>query len=81
MKASASKFHTMLRTAGRSTALAVTLTWLTGCAAHQPLRFSPKNVSRIQYNPRNCTQMPDGKFLCKDVVFTVAAVNVAPPAR
>ena len=81
MKASASKSHSMLRTAGLSTALAIALTWLTGCAAHQPLRFSPKNVSHIQYNPRNCTEMQDGRFLCKDVVFTVAAVDVAPPAK
>jgi hypothetical protein len=71
----------MFRTAGLSAALAVTLIWLTGCAAQKPLHFAPKSISRIQYNPRNCTQMPDGKFLCKDVVFTVAAVDVAPPAK
>jgi hypothetical protein len=77
MKASASKSHAMLRTAGLSAVLAIAVTWLTGCAARQPFHFSPKSVSRIQYDPRSCTQMPDGKFLCRDVVFTVTAVDVA----
>jgi hypothetical protein len=81
MKAPASYTHTLLRRAGLSAALAVTLFLVTGCAVQKPLRFAPKSISRIQYDPHHCTQMPDGKFLCKDVVFTVAAVDVAPPAN
>ena len=51
---------------------------LTACAVQKPFRFAPKSISRISYNPRNCSQMPDGTFRCRDVIFTVTAVEVPP---
>lgn len=56
-------------------AAALSLT-LTACAVQKPFRFAPRNVSRITYDPKNCVEMPNGKFKCKDVIFTVAAVEV-----
>ena len=51
--------------------------FLNACAVQQPFRFHPKSVTRVTYDPRNCTQLPDGKFKCKDVIFTVATVEPA----
>jgi predicted small lipoprotein YifL len=65
----------MTRTAGILSLLTL-LFALTGCAVQKPLRFTPKSISRIQYDPRSCTQTPDGRFRCKDVVFTVNSVAV-----
>jgi hypothetical protein len=70
-----------LKLAGQITACTVLLLTLIGCAAQKPLRFAPKNISRIQYDPQSCRQMPDGKFRCSDVVFTVTAINVGPAAE
>jgi hypothetical protein len=49
----------------------------TGCAEHAPLRFAPKGITRVSYNPRNCEELPDGRFKCKEVIFTTAMVDVS----
>lgn len=41
----------------------------------KPFRFHANSITRITYDPNNCSQLPDGKFKCKDVIFTVAAVE------
>ncbi|MBZ5531425.1 MAG: hypothetical protein LAO20_08335 [Acidobacteriia bacterium] len=79
MKASRISFLATLRRTGLHMAFAMGLLILTGCAAQKPLRFAPKSVSKVSYDPRNCTELPDGKFRCKDVVFTVSAVQVPRP--
>jgi hypothetical protein len=81
MKAPANFIHAALKTAASITACTLFLLMLSGCAAQKPLRFAPRNISRIQYDPHSCTQMPDGKFRCKDVVFTVTAVKVGPAVQ
>ena len=57
------------------TAAAAFLT-LTACAVQRPFRFAPKSISRIVYDPKNCLQLPDGTFKCRDVIFTVTTVEV-----
>jgi hypothetical protein len=59
-----------------SMAVAAVLLALTACAVQKPFRFAPKSISRISYNPKNCSQMPDGTFRCRDVIFTVTAVEI-----
>jgi hypothetical protein len=61
-----------------STAAAAVLLALTACAVQKPFRFAPKSISRISYNPKNCSQMMDGTFRCRDVIFTVTAVEIPP---
>ena len=63
------------RTGVAMTVAAAFLT-LTACAVQRPFRFTPKSISRIVYDPRNCSQMLDGKFKCRDVIFTVTTVEV-----
>jgi hypothetical protein len=41
----------------------------------KPFRFTAKSITRISYDPAHCSQLPDGRFQCKDVVFTVATVQ------
>ena len=48
---------------------------LNACAAQKAFRFLPRSITRINYDPNRCTQLPDGRFKCKDVVFTVATVD------
>ena len=49
---------------------------LSACAIQKPMyRFRVNSISKISYDPRNCTEMPDGKFKCKDVVFTVKSIE------
>jgi hypothetical protein len=48
---------------------------LNGCAAQKPFQFHANSITRISYNPKNCTELPNGKFRCKDVIFHVAAVE------
>jgi hypothetical protein len=81
MKARVLTLSSGLRTAGLITTCTALLLMLTGCAAERSFRFAPQNVSRIQYDPRSCAQLPDGRFLCKQVVFTVAAVDVGHGAK
>ena len=59
--------------------LPLTILFLNACATmERPFRFHANSITKISYDPKNCTQMPDGKFKCKDVIFTVAAVEPAP---
>jgi hypothetical protein len=55
--------------------IAVLAMFLSGCAAKTAYRFSSKAVTQISYNPKNCIETISGKFKCKDVVFTVAAIE------
>ena len=49
---------------------------MSACAFQQPMyRFRVNSISKISYDPRNCVEMPDGKFKCKDVVFTVKSIE------
>jgi len=50
---------------------------LSGCALHKPFLFHPSSVTRVTYDPKTCTEMPDGRFKCRDVVFTVSTVEPA----
>jgi hypothetical protein len=53
--------------------------FMTACAIPRPMyRFHANSVSRISYDPKNCVAMPDGRFKCKDVLFTV---NVIEPVK
>jgi len=61
-------------------AVAAVLLALTACAVQKPFRFAPKSIRRISYDPRNCSQMLDGTFRCRDVIFTVTTVEI-PPQR
>jgi PBP1b-binding outer membrane lipoprotein LpoB len=56
-------------------ALAVLAMFLSGCAGKTAYRFSSKSVTNISYNPKNCTETFNGKFKCRDVVFTVATIE------
>ncbi len=80
MEASA---RTRQKTLGRGSfplAVAAALLMLTACAVQKPFHFhfAPRNISKISYNPKNCVEMPDGTFKCKDVIFTVGAVDIPP---
>jgi hypothetical protein len=49
---------------------------MSACVMQQPMyRFRAASVSRISYDPKNCVEMPDGRFKCKDVVFTVQSIE------
>jgi hypothetical protein len=56
-----------------------TLLFLTGCAAQHSYRFVPRSITRISYDPKQCVELPDGKYRCKDVVFTVSAIEPLKP--
>ena len=58
--------------------VAIAFLTLTGCAVQKPFHFAPKSISRIVYDPKNCSQMLDGTFKCRDVIFTVNLVEVPP---
>jgi hypothetical protein len=46
-----------------------------GCATKRTYHFTAKSVTRISYDPAKCTELPDGRFKCKDVVFTVSSIE------
>ncbi len=48
---------------------------LSGCAAKTAYKFSAKSVTQINYNPKNCAETFNGKFKCKEVIFTVATIE------
>ena len=53
---------------------------LGACAGMQKMyRFHPSSITKISYDPRSCMQLPDGRYLCKNVVFTVASIDAATP--
>ena len=58
-------------------AVTVVVFILDGCAIQRPFHFRPASVTRVTYDPNHCSEMPDGKFKCKDVVFTVSTVEPA----
>ncbi|HEX2328386.1 MAG TPA: hypothetical protein VHN74_06665 [Candidatus Angelobacter sp.] len=45
-----------------------------GAAATRGYTFHANNITRVSYDPKLCTQLPDGAFRCKNVVFTVNAI-------
>jgi hypothetical protein len=57
-------------------AVAATFLTLTACAVQKPFRFSPRSISRISYDPGSCSQMMNGTFKCRDVIFTVTTVEI-----
>ncbi len=65
------------KTANRMLCLAIAAMAMfqSGCAGKALYRFSAKSVTNISYNPKNCTETLNGKFKCKDVVFTVATIE------
>lgn len=65
------------KTANQKLYLALVLMpmFLSGCAVKTFYKFSAKSVTQISYDPRNCAETFDGKFKCKEVVFTVAAIE------
>jgi hypothetical protein len=48
---------------------------LSGCTVAKNYKFSSKAVTNVSYNPKDCVEMVNGKFKCKDVVFTVATIE------
>ena len=69
----------MRRTARQNFCLAITVAamLLSGCAVKTAYRFSAKSITRVSYDPKNCAETVDGRFKCKDVVFTVATIEPA----
>ncbi len=65
------------KTARHITCLAVVVLamLLSGCAARTAYKFSAKSVTNVSYNPKDCTETFNGKFKCKDVIFTVATIQ------
>jgi len=55
------------------------LWFLTACAAQNSYRFTSRSVTRISYDPKQCVELPDGRYKCKDVVFTVSAIEPVKP--
>ena len=51
------------------------LLFLTGCAAQHAYRFVPASVTKVIYDPKQCSELPDGRYKCKDVVFTVSKIQ------
>jgi len=47
-----------------------------GCAATKPPKFTPRDITRIEYDSKNCHDIPGGKVRCKDVDFTLGKVDV-----
>lgn len=54
---------------------------LTACAAQKPFQFHANSITKISYDPKNCTELPNGKFRCKNVIFVVSAVEPAPASN
>jgi hypothetical protein len=49
---------------------------MSACVMQHPMYlFRANSVSKISYDPKNCVEMPDGRFKCKDVVFTVKSIE------
>jgi hypothetical protein len=56
-----------------------TLLFLTACAVQNSYRFTSKSITRVTYDPKQCVELPDGRYKCKDVVFTVSAIEPVNP--
>ncbi|HLW52318.1 MAG TPA: hypothetical protein VKW06_05710 [Candidatus Angelobacter sp.] len=59
------------------TLVAVAAVLISGCGAQRSYHFTPKSVTRINYDPKHCTELTDGRFKCKEVVFTVASIDAS----
>lgn len=57
----------------------IMLLFLTACAVQNSYRFTSKSVTRVTYDPKQCVELPDGRYKCKDVVFTVSAIEPVDP--
>ncbi len=79
MKASRIISPDALRRTSFGIAIVMGLSILTGCVVQKPIHLLPKSISRVTYDPKSCTEMPDGNFRCKDVVFHITAVQVPKP--
>ncbi|HKF22649.1 MAG TPA: hypothetical protein VKE93_13855 [Candidatus Angelobacter sp.] len=56
-----------------------TLLFLTACAVQNTYRFTSKSITRVTYDPKQCVELPDGRYKCKDVLFTVSAIEPVNP--
>lgn len=56
-----------------------TLLFLTACAVQNTYRFTSKSITRVTYDPKHCVELPDGRYKCKDVLFTVNAIEPVNP--
>jgi hypothetical protein len=57
----------------------LTLLLLAGCAVQHAYRFAPRSITRVSYDPKHCVELPDGRYKCKDVVFTVSSIEPGDP--
>lgn len=49
---------------------------LCGCAtAEKSYHFSSNSVTKVSYDPKHCTEQPDGRFKCKEVILTVSGIQ------
>lgn len=48
-----------------------------GCAEHTVLHFAPSGVMRVSYNPKDCVELPNGQFKCKQVIFTAGIIDAS----
>jgi hypothetical protein len=55
------------------------LSFLTACAVQNSYRFTSKSITRVTYDPKQCVELPDGRYKCKDVLFTVSAIEPVDP--
>ena len=56
-----------------------TLLFLTGCAVPHAYRFVPTSITRVSYDPTQCSELQDGRYKCKEVVFTVSGIEPVKP--
>jgi hypothetical protein len=54
---------------------------LTACAAQRPFQFHANSITKISYDPKHCTELPNGKFRCKDVIFQISTVEPVQTAQ
>jgi hypothetical protein len=66
-----------LRQTGLIVAAGVIVLLSTGCAEHSSLHFAPSGVMRVSYNPKDCVELPNGQFKCKQVVFTAGIIDAS----
>lgn len=52
------------------------VTFLCGCfTPPKGYHFNANSITRVNYNPDHCVEQSDGRFKCKDVVFTVGSIE------
>ena len=57
--------------------IAVAAMLMSGCTVKTNYRFNARSITKVSYDPKNCAETTDGKYKCKDVVFTVATIEPA----